>query len=97
MSGVAAVEAREVGLPSSDATELWIVHGLDLDGQTAQSDGGTNATLCAGNAEVVGDLEFGDIVGPIASPPQMRPRSSSTSSRLPESPSTATTREGRPC
>ncbi|MCP4435984.1 MAG: DUF4397 domain-containing protein [Actinomycetia bacterium] len=47
-------------------TDVYVVHGLNLDGQTAQTDGGTNVTVCANGAELIGDFEFGQIVGPTA-------------------------------
>jgi hypothetical protein len=49
-------------------TEVFAVHGLNLDGQTAQGDGGTNVTVCAGPAELIGNFQFGEVVGPVPVP-----------------------------
>jgi hypothetical protein len=43
---------------------VFVVHGLNLDGQDAQTDGGTPVTVCAGGAMLLTDLQFGDIAGP---------------------------------
>jgi hypothetical protein len=52
--------------PQAPATaKVWVVHGLNLDGQSAQSDGGTAVTVCVGGDQVLGDFQFGDIAGPL--------------------------------
>jgi hypothetical protein len=60
---------QNIELPSYPTTKgftnVYVIHGLNLDGQDAQSDGGTNVTVCAGGAELIGDFEFGDVVGPV--------------------------------
>jgi hypothetical protein len=47
---------------------VYAVHGLNLDGQTAQTDGGTSVTVCDGATTVVPDFQFGDIAGPLEIP-----------------------------
>jgi hypothetical protein len=46
-------------------TRAWVVHGLNLDGQSSPDDRGTSVTVCSGAATVVGDLQFGDVIGPV--------------------------------
>jgi hypothetical protein len=46
----------------------YVVHGLNLDGQDAQSDGGTAVTVCAGGEQLLTDFQFGDIAGPVPLP-----------------------------
>jgi hypothetical protein len=46
-------------------TRAWVVHGLNLDGQTSPDDRGTSVTVCSGSETVVGDLQFGDGIGPV--------------------------------
>jgi hypothetical protein len=55
---------------AQDTTDVYVVHGLNLDGQTAQGDGGTNVTVCADDAAepLIADFEFGQIIGPVALP-----------------------------
>ena len=47
---------------------VYVVHGLNLDGQSAQSDGGTAVTVCAGDDQLLTDFQFGNIAGPVALP-----------------------------
>jgi hypothetical protein len=44
-------------------TQVWVVHGLNWDGQSAP--GGTAVTVCVDGSLVDGDLQFGDIIGPL--------------------------------
>ena len=53
---------------AQDTTDVFVVHGLNLDGQSAQADGGTNVTVCAGDTALIQDFEFGQIIGPVALP-----------------------------
>lgn len=53
-----APAAVEAGLPTSD---VYAVHGLNLDGQDEQGDGGTNVTVCTGDSVLVGDFQFGEV------------------------------------
>ena len=53
---------------AQDTTDVYVVHGLNLGDQTAQGDGGTNVTVCADDAELIADFEFGQIAGPVALP-----------------------------
>ncbi len=46
----------------------YVVHGLNLDGQSAQGDGGTAVTVCAGGDQLLTDFQFGDIAGPVDLP-----------------------------
>jgi hypothetical protein len=50
------------------STQIYAVHGLNLAGQTAQSDGGTAVTVCAGSDQLIPDFQFGDIVSAGAIP-----------------------------
>lgn len=45
-------------------TGVFVVHGLNLDGQSTQGAGGTNVTVCANDGELIPDFQFGQIVGP---------------------------------
>jgi len=51
-------------------TEVFAVHGLNLNGQTAQTDRGTPVTVCGGddNPPLISDFQFGDVVGPVPVP-----------------------------
>jgi hypothetical protein len=51
-------------------TDVYVVHGLNLDGQDSPDDGGTSVTVCAGgeNPPLIEDFQFGDVVGPVALP-----------------------------
>lgn len=53
---------------AQDTTDVYVVHGLNLSGQDSQDDGGTNVTVCADDAELIADFQFGQIVGPVALP-----------------------------
>ena len=66
VTGISPVSAGAGGA----TTDVYAVHGLNLGGQTAQADGGTNVTVCAGdtNPALIADFEFGDIIGPVPVP-----------------------------
>lgn len=53
--------------PEKSTAMIYLVHGLNLDGQNAQTDGGTAVTVCADGALTlrIADFQFGDIIGPI--------------------------------
>ena len=62
---------QRIDLPSDlekGTTPIYVVHGLNLDGQSAQSDGGTAVTVCAGGDQLLTDFQFGDIAGPVNLP-----------------------------
>ena len=62
---------QRIDLPSDlekGETPIYVVHGLNLDGQSAQSDGGTAVTVCAGGEQLLTDFQFGDIAGPVNLP-----------------------------
>ena len=48
------------------SAEVYVVHGLNLAGQTAQADRGTAVTVCANGAPLLSDLQFGDVAGPVS-------------------------------
>ena len=48
--------------------QIYVVHGLNLDGQSAQGDGGTAVTVCAGTDQLLTDFQFGNIAGPLSLP-----------------------------
>lgn len=52
-------------LPEDGETNVYAVHGLNLDGQSLQTDRGTSVTVCAGGAPLIPDFQFGDVVGPV--------------------------------
>ena len=57
--------------PASTATvttDVYVLHGLNLDGQTAATDGGTPVTVCNDLKTIVADFQFGDVIGPLALP-----------------------------
>ncbi len=66
VTGISPVSAGAGG----ETTDVYAVHGLNLGGQTAQTDGGSNVTVCAGDANpaLIADFAFGDIVGPVPVP-----------------------------
>lgn len=66
VTGISPVSAGAGG----ETTDVYAVHGLNLGGQTAQADGGTNVTVCAAdtNPALIGDFAFGDVVGPVPVP-----------------------------
>lgn len=71
--GLAALAATALVVPvtpvaAQDTTDVYIVHGLNLDGQDAQTDGGTNVTVCANETELIADFEFGQIEKQVALP-----------------------------
>ena len=72
LAAVAAVTLAVMLVPATagaqDTTDVFVVHGLNLDGQSAQADGGTNVTVCAGDSALIEDFEFGQIIGPVALP-----------------------------
>jgi hypothetical protein len=51
--------------PLWEQAYIYAVHGLNLDGQDAQSDGGTAVTVCANGDQLLTDFQFGDIAGPL--------------------------------
>ena len=66
---VPLIQDLELPLPLEEGTALvYVVHGLNLDGQTAQGDGGTAVTVCAGPDQLLTDFQFGDIAGPVPLP-----------------------------
>ena len=70
-AGLAAMALIALGLLVAPAgaqatTDVYVVHGLNLGGQTSQADGGTNVTVCANGGELIPNFQFGEIVGPTA-------------------------------
>lgn len=71
---VVALGLALVGPSSVDAgngggtSQVYAVHGLNLEGQTTQSDGGTAVTVCAGSTALDADFQFGEIAGPVPLP-----------------------------
>ncbi|MCU0311960.1 MAG: DUF4397 domain-containing protein [Acidimicrobiales bacterium] len=60
---------QTIDLPLNGApVQVYVVHGLNLDGQSAQGDGGTAVTVCAGPDQLLTDFQFGDIAGPLSLP-----------------------------
>lgn len=72
LAAVAAATLAIVLVPATanaqDTTDVYVVHGLNLDGQTAQGDGGTSVTVCADDAELIGDFTFGTITDAVPLP-----------------------------
>ena len=72
---IATAVSGGLGAPTTDTslsltitqsvTDVYLVHGLNLDGQTAPTDGGSNVTVCSGDTSLIPDFQFGDIVGPV--------------------------------
>ncbi len=52
--------------PTKGFAQVYVVHGLNLDGQSAQTDGGTAVTVCAGPDQLLTDFQFGEITPPLA-------------------------------
>lgn len=65
-----AVALPAVPVDAQATTDVYVVHGLNLDGQDSPDDGGTAVTVCAGgqNPPLIADFQFGDVVGPVALP-----------------------------
>jgi hypothetical protein len=61
-----ALPATPVGAQAT--TDVYAVHGLNLDGQSSPDAGGTAVTVCAGTNEIAADFQFGDVIGPLALP-----------------------------
>jgi hypothetical protein len=49
-------------------TDVYVVHGLNLQGQASPDEGGTNVTVCSGDAVLIADFAFGETVGPVPLP-----------------------------
>ena len=62
---VQTIDVPPVDVTPGD-TQVYIVHGLNLAGQDAQSDRGNAVTVCADGATLDADFQFGDISGPAA-------------------------------
>ncbi|MCU0309317.1 MAG: hypothetical protein MUE36_00030 [Acidimicrobiales bacterium] len=62
------IDLAEVLEPVAGVADIYVVHGLNLDGQSAQGDGGTAVTVCADGDQLLTDFQFGDIAGPVALP-----------------------------
>lgn len=72
---IATAVSGGLGAPTSETslsltitqsvTDVYLVHGLNLDGQTAATDGGSDVTVCSGDTVLVPDFQFGDVVGPV--------------------------------
>ena len=62
---------QTVDLPAdvpANTALVYAVHGLNLAGQTAQTDGGTAVTVCNGDTAIASDFQFGEIAGPLELP-----------------------------
>jgi len=57
------IDVPPVNVTQGD-TQVYLVHGLNLAGQHAQSDRGNAMTVCADGAALIADFQFGDISGP---------------------------------
>jgi hypothetical protein len=71
--GLLVLAAAALAIPvapagAQDTTDVYVVHGLNLADQNAQTDGGTNVTVCADDTELIADFEFGQINGPVPLP-----------------------------
>lgn len=64
-SAAAVVVPFAVPAGAQDTTNVYVVHGLNLADQTAQIDGGSNVTVCADGEDLIDDVQFGQVVGPI--------------------------------
>lgn len=72
---IATAVSDGLGAPTTDTslsltitqsvTDVYLVHGLNLDGQATPTDGGTDVTVCSGDTSLVPDFQFGDVVGPV--------------------------------
>ncbi|MCU0311959.1 MAG: hypothetical protein MUE36_13560 [Acidimicrobiales bacterium] len=63
---VPIVQTIDLPTPKAPGALVYAVHGLNLDGQTAQTDGGTAVTVCADGASLLTDFQFGEIAEPLA-------------------------------
>ncbi len=55
-----------VAAGAGGTTDVYLVHGLNLESQ--EGPGGSAVTVCAGDARLVADFQFGDTAGPLALP-----------------------------
>ena len=69
-AGFAFVAPAAVDAGAASTSDVYAVHGLNLDGQTAQGDGQTNVTVCQGdtNPPLIPNFQFGEVGGPIPVP-----------------------------
>ncbi|MCU0270379.1 MAG: hypothetical protein MUF83_17275 [Acidimicrobiales bacterium] len=49
-------------------TDVYVVHGLNLDGQATADAGGTAVTVCVDGSSLLEDFQFGVVAGPVALP-----------------------------
>jgi hypothetical protein len=63
VSGGTSAQAQVEGTASSDVV---LAHGINTDGQSAQSEGGSTVTLCRDGSTFIGQFSFGDVIGPAA-------------------------------
>jgi len=59
--GGAPAQAQLEGTAFADVV---LAHGINADGQSAQSDGGSTVTLCRNGSTFIGQFSFGDVIGP---------------------------------
>jgi hypothetical protein len=52
------------GAGEAPTTDVYVIHGLNL-GPPTEGGGGTSVTVCSGEAELIADFQFGDVVGPV--------------------------------
>lgn len=65
---VVPVTANAQSSPPPPTTDVYVVHGLNLGGQSTQAAGGTSVTVCAGGEQLIEDFQFGQVVGPVRLP-----------------------------
>jgi hypothetical protein len=65
---VPIVQTITLPTPKTAGALIYAVHGLNLDGQDEQADGGTAVTVCNGDTAIDSDFEFGEIAGPLELP-----------------------------
>lgn len=61
VSGGTSAQAQTDGTAVSDVV---LAHGINADGQSAQSEGGSTITLCRDGSTFIGQFSFGDVIGP---------------------------------
>ncbi len=63
-----AVVAPSGPVGAQATTDVYVVHGLNLGGQSSPGEGGANVTVCSGDTTLIPDFQFGEVAGPLALP-----------------------------
>lgn len=68
IAAAVALLAPAASVSAQTETQVRIVHGLNLAGQSGQDEGGTPVTICLDGLSADPQLEFGQVLGPVPFP-----------------------------